>query len=89
MRGAAVRRASRGFLEQGLIHVVASDAHAAQGGRSPALHALVDGTLADWRQDGALASWLCAEAPRALLADAELPPRPPWRPARRKFRLRR
>jgi protein-tyrosine phosphatase len=87
--GGAVRRASRSFLEQGLIHVVASDAHAARGGRSPALRALVAGTLAEWRQDEALATWLCAEAPRALLADAELPPRPPWRPGRHRFGVRR
>ena len=65
--GAAVRRASRSFLEQGLIHVVASDAHTAHGGRSPALRTLVAGTLAEWRQDDALATWLCSEAPRMTL----------------------
>jgi protein-tyrosine phosphatase len=86
--GDTVRRASRSFLEQGLIHVVASDAHAARGARSPALHALVSGALAGWRQDEALASWLCAEAPRALLTDAELPAPPPWRGGRRGFRIR-
>jgi protein-tyrosine phosphatase len=87
--GGAVGRASRSFLEQGLIHVVASDAHAALGGRSPALRTLVAGALSEWGQDDALATWLCAEAPRALLADAELPAPPPWRPGRRRFRLRR
>ena len=85
--GGAVRRASRSFLERGLIHVVASDAHVARGPRSPAVRALVAGALAEWRQDEALADWLCAEAPRALLTDAELPPPPPWRGGRRGFRV--
>jgi protein-tyrosine phosphatase len=85
--GDTVRRASRSFLEQGLIHAVASDAHAARGMRSPALRALVSGALAEWHQDEALAAWLCADAPRALLTDAELPPPPPWRSRRRGFGL--
>jgi protein-tyrosine phosphatase len=85
--GGAVRRASRSFLEQGLIHVVASDAHAARGARSPALRALVSGVLAEWRQDEALADWLCADAPRALLTDAQLPPAPPWHGGRRRFHV--
>jgi protein-tyrosine phosphatase len=87
--GGAARRASRSFLERGLVQVVASDAHAAHGSRSPALRAPVTGTLAEWRQDEELATWLCDEAPRALLADAELPPRPRWRPVRRRLRRRR
>ena len=87
--GHTVRRASRSFLEQGLIHAVASDAHAARGARSPALGPLVYGALAEWRQDEALAAWLCAEAPRALLTDAELPPPPAWRTRRRGFGVRR
>jgi protein-tyrosine phosphatase len=87
--GHTVRRASRSFLEQGLIHAVASDAHAAHGARSPALGPLVYGALAEWRQDEALAAWLCAEAPRALLTDAELPPPPAWRTRRRGFGVRR
>jgi protein-tyrosine phosphatase len=87
--GDTVRRASRSFLEQGLIHAVASDAHAALGARSPALGALVSGALSEWHQDEALAAWLCDAAPRALLTDAELPPPPPWRSRRRGFGLRR
>jgi protein-tyrosine phosphatase len=86
--GGEVRRASRTFLEQGLVHVVASDAHAAAGGRSPALASVVAATLGEWRQDGALAGWLCADAPQALLADAELPPAPAWRARRRLLRRR-
>ena len=59
------------FMEEGLVHVVASDAHAAAGGRSPALASIVAAALAEWRQDEALATWLCADAPHALLADAD------------------
>jgi protein-tyrosine phosphatase len=87
--GGAVRRASHRFLQQGLIHVAASDAHTALGGRSPALHAPVAGTLSAWGQDDALATWLCADAPLALLTDAALPARPRWHPGRRRLRLRR
>jgi protein-tyrosine phosphatase len=86
--GGAVQRASRTFLEQGLVHAVASDAHAAAGGRSPALGTIVAAALAGWRQEPALATWLCADAPRALLEDAELPPAPAWRARRRLLRRR-
>jgi protein-tyrosine phosphatase len=81
--GDRVREASRSFLAQGLVHAVASDAHAAHGARSPTLRALVSGALAEWHQDEAFATWLCTGAPRALLSDAELPPPPPWRSRRR------
>ena len=86
--GGEVRRASRTFLEQGLVHVVASDAHAAAGGRSPALASVVGAALREWRQDAALAAWLCADAPRALLADADVPAAPAWRARRRLLRRR-
>ncbi len=86
--GGTVRRACRSFLEQGLVHVIASDAHAAAGARSPELAGIVTAELAEWRQDPALATWLCADAPRALLDDEDLPPAPAWRTRRRLLRRR-
>jgi protein-tyrosine phosphatase len=84
--GSTVRRASRTFLEQGLVHCVASDAHTASGGRSPALAVPVAAALDGWGQEPELTRWLCRDAPRALLDDSELPPRPDWR-RRRRLRL--
>jgi protein-tyrosine phosphatase len=84
--GSTVRRASRTFLEQGLVHCVASDAHTASGGRSPALAVPVAAALDGWGQEPELTRWLCHDAPRALLDDSELPPRPDWR-RRRRLRL--
>lgn len=70
--GPDVERFGGWMLEQGLVHVAASDAHGLSG-RSPAL-------ARELRMAGVpqpLARWLTQEAPAALLAgDDELPPRP-------------
>lgn len=62
-RGALARRA----LKEGLVHVVASDAHAATW-RPPDLSAAAG--------LGGLGTWLTDAAPRAILAGTELPPPP-------------
>jgi protein-tyrosine phosphatase len=75
--GRTVQRGAHGMLERRLVHVVASDAHAATG-RSPSLEArLAPDQLA----------LLCEAAPRALLADADMPA-PLVTTRRRKRRLR-
>jgi protein-tyrosine phosphatase len=86
--GRTVRRSCLTFLEQDLVHVIASDAHdAAQ--RPPALMPLASDALQRWGQPPELAEWLCAAAPRALLEGTPLPARPGWRsPSRPRF-LRR
>ena len=59
-----------------------------RGSALPELAGIVTAELAEWRQDPALATWLCADAPRALLDDEDLPPAPAWRARRRLLRRR-
>ncbi len=82
--GRTVEKAALAFLAEGLVHVVASDAHDAYG-RPPALGELVRARLEEERQDPALAGVLCDAAPAALLGDRPLPDAPAWR-ARRRWR---
>jgi protein-tyrosine phosphatase len=82
--GRTVQRAALAFLTEGLVHVVASDAHDAYG-RPPALGALVRARLEHERQDPVLAEYLCEAVPAALLSDQPLPDVPAWR-ARRRWR---
>ena len=67
--GQVVQRAATAMLEQGLVHVLASDAHNAVR-RPPDLragHALDDAQLA----------WMTVDAPAAIVAGRPLPERPP------------
>jgi protein-tyrosine phosphatase len=78
--GQVVQQAATAMLEQGLVHVLASDAHDAVR-RTPDLragHAL----------DDAQRTWMTVEAPAAIVAGQPLPDRPPL-PRRRKIRLTR
>lgn len=73
------RRIIRTLLDEGLAHLVASDVHGAHVqriGLGQALAAL---------GDDALARWLGADVPRALLEREEIPQRPPVRPAKRRW----
>ncbi len=85
--GRTVQAAARRYVEQGLVHVVASDAHDADR-RPPGLA----GPLAE-AGFGELAPWLTADVPRALVSGDELPERPvvslPPPPRRGLFRRRR
>ena len=63
------RRAAEAMLQQGLVHVLASDAHDPVH-RGPDLHA-ADGVL-----DPALAEWMTAAVPAAIVSGGPLPERP-------------
>jgi protein-tyrosine phosphatase len=72
--GEVPRRAAAAMLEQGLLHVLASDAHD-EVHRRPDLHA-ADGVL-----DEAQVEWMTATVPAAIVAGGPLPDRPPLPPA--------
>jgi protein-tyrosine phosphatase len=68
-----VRRFALELVEQGLAHVLSSDAHSASGLRPPMLaeaHAVLAGL------DGRRAEWMVTDAPRAILRGEGLPPAP-------------
>lgn len=78
--GKVTQQCSRALLDRHLAHVVASDAHTAEI-RAAGMSAAVDAI-----GDESLARWLTEDVPRAVLADAEAPPRPTGRPRRRFLR---
>ena len=87
-RGSRSRRPALALVEQGLAHVIASDAHAADW-RAPDLSA---GVAAAARVAPARAGWMATEAPAAVLAGEPLPDPPaqaPRRGARRFLRFPR
>jgi protein-tyrosine phosphatase len=65
--GDAVRRAAHTMLEQGLVHVLASDAHDERH-RPPDLGQALDGPQAEW---------MTQAAPAAVVEGRPLPERPP------------
>ena len=73
--GRRSRTASFELLDQGLAHLIASDAHM-PGIRGVGLRAAVEAV-----GDPALAAWLTEEVPAAIVAGEPPPPRPP--PSRR------
>lgn len=81
-RNSKSRRLAHWMLEQGVVHVVASDAHSAGPWRPPDL-TVAERTVA--RFDAARAQWIFREVPPAILAGEPLPPMP----ARTAPRLRR
>jgi protein-tyrosine phosphatase len=85
--GQTVRRFSLELLRERLIHVVASDAHDAEH-RDPALRPGLEAAARELPElDGELA-WLVHAVPAAIVAGAEVPPRPPRAlapPRRRRF----
>ena len=68
--GGGVRRFAMDLVAEGLVHNVASDAHD-RGARAPGIMAALDKSGL-----GALADWWTREVPAAILAGAEIPPRP-------------
>jgi protein-tyrosine phosphatase len=68
LHGRAVRRTAARMVEQGLAHIIASDAHAPTG-RVIDLASAASG-------DRRLATWLTWEVPAAMLAGEPIPPRP-------------
>ena len=61
----------RRLLDAGLVHLIASDAHA------PTVRAIGLGSAARAIGDAPLASWLTDEVPRAIVERRTVPPRPP------------
>ena len=85
--GSTVRRFTASLLRDGLVHVVASDAHDAVK-RPPGLRAGFASLEDELRGVGKLAEWMTVGVPRAILDGAELPERPPLpRPPGRLSRL--
>ncbi|MEV4421672.1 CpsB/CapC family capsule biosynthesis tyrosine phosphatase [Patulibacter sp. NPDC049589] len=78
--GRTVQGAARRYVDAGLIHVVASDAHD-DAHRAPGMSAPMEEA-----GYGPLAPWMGADVPRALLDGVPVPPRPAFapRPARRR-----
>lgn len=68
--GGQVRRFTLGLFERGWVHNVASDAHDAYR-RPPGMASELAGAHL-----GDLADWLTCSVPEAILAGAEIPPRP-------------
>jgi protein-tyrosine phosphatase len=77
--GPSARQTGRRLLELGLVHVVATDAHAPAGPRSGL------STVAGSIRDRGLARWLTEDAPAAILSGEPVP----GAPKRRSFSLRR
>ena len=68
--GTLCRRTAFHLLAEGLVHVIASDAH------MPDVRTAGMRSAADALEDVALAEWLMSEVPRALVAGSSVPPRP-------------
>jgi protein-tyrosine phosphatase len=71
--GRPARRTAMRLLDLGLAHVVASDAH------MPGTRAVGMSRAADALRDERLARWLTVDAPAAIVAGEDLPPRPAGR----------
>ncbi len=78
--GRTVQALAQRYVDAGLIHVVASDAHD-DDYRAPGLRPEVDGA-----GYGPLAEWLTADVPTAILENRPLPPRPELAAAPRRRR---
>ncbi len=84
-RGSRSRRLGLSLVEEGLAHVIASDAHALAMGRPVGLAA---GVAAAAAVAPARAEWMVTDAPAAILAGEDLPS-PPAEPRRLRRGLRR
>jgi protein-tyrosine phosphatase len=78
--GGRVEHCARTLLDRGLVHLLASDAHA------PSVRAIGLRAAADAVGDDALARWLTEDVPRAIVDGGPLPPRPEAA-KRKRFRL--
>ena len=68
-RGSRARRLARRLVQDGLVHVLASDAHSAGPFRPPGLSAAVQAAA---QLDPRRAEWMVTEAPAAILAGEQL-----------------
>ena len=74
--GDIVRKVAFEMLERDHAHVIASDAHGADG-RPPDLHCALEALERRYDDPRALFDWMTDGVPAAILAGEELPPRPP------------
>jgi protein-tyrosine phosphatase len=74
--GEPVRRTSFAMLERGHVHVLASDGHHPSL-RPPDLQSALGPMRRRYEDADDQFDWMALQAPRALLADEPLPPRPP------------
>jgi protein-tyrosine phosphatase len=79
--GEVPRRAAAAMLQQGLLHVLASDAH-------DSVHRRPDLRAADGVLDEAQVEWMTAAVPAAIVGGGPLPDRPPLRARGVRARLR-
>lgn len=86
--GNTVRSLALDLLRRGMVHDVASDSHDAAR-RCPELGAAFVDAERELPGIGQHAPWLTEEAPAAILAGEELPPRPPLPRTRLRHRLSR
>jgi protein-tyrosine phosphatase len=75
-RKAPWRRAAIAMLRGGWVHVIASDAHSATW-RPPVLIEGLEAAAAAVPEAAGEIEWLARDAPAAILAGTDLPPRPP------------
>jgi protein-tyrosine phosphatase len=87
-KGGGIGKAAATVLERGWCHVLASDAHALDV-RGPDLGSAVHRAQAAFPELEDELRWMVTDAPAAILAGEELPPRPPRRERRRRRLLRR
>lgn len=85
--GRTVRRFALDLVRAGLVHDIASDAHDTVR-RPPGLLAGLAAARSAMPGIGAQAPWLTQQAPAAILAGTELPPRPDLEPDRTSRRRR-
>ncbi len=76
--GSRPRQASRALLDAGLVHLLASDAHA------PQVREVGMAAAAAAVGDAPLARWLTEDVPAAIVSGSQVPARP-QRPPRRRF----
>jgi len=84
LHGSAAQRSARALIERGVVHLVASDAHASTG-RTPSLRAAHEHLSRTLGPASAMA--LVRDNPASVVADADLSIPPPARRPRRFFAL--
>lgn len=81
--GRTVAKLARTMVDEGVVHVIASDAHDATR-RAPGLAGPLEEAGLGWMTD-----WACQEVPAAMLGGEPIPPRPQSARTQRRGLLRR